>query len=136
MDDQDVPRSWDQTQTLNGGLVWTQGPWQASIAAQYHTGWPVTPVEVMPQSNALALGPRNSARYGGFTTVDARVSRTWMLARGSLELHAEATNATDHRNPCCTDQEYFYDDTGTLHLRQELQHWLPLVPSVGVLWRF
>jgi hypothetical protein len=33
------------------------------------------------------------------------------------------------------DFSYAYPD-GTLELDREYRHWLPLVPSVGVLWRF
>jgi outer membrane receptor protein involved in Fe transport len=129
-----VPRSWDQTHTLNLGALWSAGPWQATLAAQYHTGWPVTPIALDAQGDAV-LGQRNSARYADYATVDARLSYAWKLPRSTLTLHADVTNLADRRNPCCTDLTY--DTSGaTPTLERELRHWLPLVPNVGLLWQF
>jgi hypothetical protein len=130
----EVRRSWDQTHTLNGGVLWSRGPWQATLALQYHTGWPVTDIALDAQGNVVQ-GARNGTRYSDFASVDARVSHEWTLPRGTLTLHAEVTNMLDRRNPCCTDILYETDGvTPTLEL--ERRHWLPLVPSVGVLWKF
>ena len=129
-----VRRSWDQTHTVNAGLLWSSGPWQATLAAQYHTGWPVTPIALDTQGKAV-LGARNSARYADYASLDARVSHEWKLPRGTLTLHGEVTNGLDRNNPCCTDLSYEVKD-GTPVLVRELRDWLPLVPSVGVLWKF
>jgi hypothetical protein len=134
VDGSDVRRSWDQTHTLNAGVLWSSGPWQATLAAQFHTGWPVTPIALDTQGNVVQ-GKRNGARYSDYGSVDARVSYEWTLSRGTLTVHGEVTNAFDRRNPCCTDIEYDVVD-GTPTLDSELRHWLPLVPSVGVLWKF
>ena len=77
-----------------------------------------------------------ATRYADYATVDFRVSREWTLRRGTLTVHAEATNALDRRNPCCTDFEFPADANGTISIDSELRHWLPLVPSLGVLWKF
>jgi hypothetical protein len=134
VDGRGVPRSWDQTHTLNLGLLWSAGPWQATIAAQYHTGWPVTSIGLDAQGNVVQ-GPRNDRRYSDYSSLDAKLSYEWSLPRGTLTLHGELTNALDRRNPCCTDIEYQTVD-GVPALDSELRHWLPLVPSVGVLWKF
>ena len=126
----EVHRSWDQTHTLNAGVGWSQGPWQATVAAQFHTGWPVTPIDV-DASGDVVVGPRNDRRYARFGSLDARLSRQWSLPRGTLAAHVEVTNALDRRNPCCTDLQY---EDGAL--KRDLRHWLPLVPSLGVLWKF
>ena len=136
VDGGNVVRSWDQTHTLNGGIGWTDGGWQATLAAQYHTGWPVTPLQLDDTATDVALGARNSGRYAYFASVDARVSRKWLLRRGSITVHAEVTNALDRRNPCCTDFEFPVGPDGTIEIDADLRHWLPLVPSVGVLWKF
>jgi hypothetical protein len=134
VDGGDVRRSWDQTHTVNLGVLWAAGPWQATLAAQYHTGWPVTPIGLDAQGNVV-LGDRNAARYADYGSLDARVSYEWTLPRGTLTVHGELTNALDRRNPCCTDLEYSIID-GTPTLDRELRHWLPLVPSIGVLWKY
>ena len=131
-------RSWDQTHSVGAGLKWTSGPWSATLAASYHTGWPTTPVSVAdagtPQAS-IVVGRRNSVRYKDYSSIDVRLSRDFALPRGDLNVFAEVTNAFNQRNPCCVDYSYDYPD-GQLALEREYRHWLPLVPSVGVLWKF
>jgi outer membrane receptor protein involved in Fe transport len=141
LDDDDgteTRRSWDQTHAVGGGVTWSSGPWQATFAAAYHTGWPTTPVSVVDADTpdaSLALGARNALRYDDYASVDVRVSRDFQLSRGELTAFAEITNALNRRNPCCTD--YAYDDVDDrLVLERDYRHWLPLVPSLGVLWKF
>ncbi len=131
----DVRRSWDQAHTFNAGLGWAEGAWRATLAGQYHTGWPVTPIGLDPDGNVV-VGAPNAARYAYFGSLDARVSHEWTLPRGTLTAHAEVTNLLDRRNPCCTDLRYATDADGVATLDRERRHWLPLVPSVGVLWKF
>jgi len=131
-------RSWDQTHSVGAGLTWTSGPWNATLAATHHTGWPTTPVSVAdagtPQANII-VGRRNSIRYQDYSSVDVRLSRDFKLPRGDLNVFAEVTNALNRRNPCCVDYSYDYPN-GQLALEREYRHWLPLVPSVGLLWKF
>lgn len=132
-------RSWDQTHAVGGGLSWSDGPWQATIAGSYHTGWPTTPVNVVDPASpdaTIVVGSRNSTRFADFASIDLRVNRSFALSHGELSLFAEITNALDRRNPCCIDYSYDYDTGGNLLLEREYRHWLPLVPSVGVLWRY
>jgi outer membrane receptor protein involved in Fe transport len=130
VDGADVPRSWDQTHAVGGGVTWTDDRWQVTLAGTYHTGWPTTPL------GADGFGPRNSLRFKDYSSVDVRVSRDFKLPRGDLTVFAEVTNALDRRNPCCVDYSYQYGADGSLELEREYRHWLPLVPSVGVLWKF
>ena len=138
VDGDDVPRSWDQTHSVGGGVTWTDGVWQATLAGSYHTGWPTTPVRVAdePPPATIEFGPRNSARFKDYAAVDLRVSRLFALPRGDLSVFAEVTNAFDRRNPCCTDFSFEPSGDGRLELEREYRHWLPLVPSIGVLWRY
>ena len=64
------------------------------------------------------------------------LSYEWAMPRGTLTAHLEVTNALDRRNPCCTELTYAVDAGGTPTLERELRHWLPFIPSVGVLWKF
>jgi len=131
-------RSWDQTHSVGGGVTWSSSPWQATVAAAYHTGWPTTPISVVnadAPDASLALGARNSLRYDDYASLDVRVSRDFQLSRGELTVFAEVTNALNRRNPCCTDYSYDVVD-GRLELERDYRHWLPLVPSLGVLWKY
>jgi hypothetical protein len=46
------------------------------------------------------------------------------------------SNAFDRQNPCCTDFSYELEDDGAAILEHEYRNWLPLIPNVGVLWKF
>jgi len=134
----DTRRSWDQTNSVGLGVTWASGPWRATLATTWHTGWPTTPASVVQpvdSPGSVALGPRNADRYRSYSSLDLRASRVIGLARGELELYAEVTNALNRENPCCTDFAYGYRGE-QLVLAQDERNWLPLVPSVGVLWRY
>lgn len=134
----DTPRSWDQTNSVQGGVTWADASWKVTLAGSYHTGWPVTPVHVVQDvaGQAVAVGPLNASRYADFATVDLRASRDFTVKYGSLNVFAEVTNVLDRDNPCCVDYEFETDDTGNIVIDRAFRDWLPLVPSFGVLWKF
>lgn len=121
-----VPRSWDQTHAVKMGLSWRWGRWDLSAAGEIHTGWPKTE---MP-GDAL-----NSARYPAFHTLDVRVSREFAVRRGDLTVFLEISNLYNRANTCCTEYSVTNTPSGPLLVGKEA-HWLPLVPSLGVVWRF
>ena len=126
-----VERSWDQTHTLKGGVAWRRKPWDFSAAAEVHTGWPTTAL-VVDTAGDIGVTERNQRRYATFATVDIRVSRAVEVKRGELIAYLDVTNLLDRDNPCCT--EYHLNAQGELVSRTS--HWLPLLPSLGVIWRF
>jgi outer membrane receptor protein involved in Fe transport len=138
VDGHDVPRSWDQVHAVSAGVTWTKAPWDASVALTYHTGWPTTKVRLVAadgSSPAVEIGERNGDRLEAFASLDFRVSRTFPLRLGDLDVYAEVTNALNRENPCCVDYSVTQDGP-PYQLLRDPQHWLPIVPSVGVLWRF
>lgn len=137
--DRQVARSWDQTHTVKGGLSWRWSSWDFSAAFEMHTGWPRTTMtgELLraPDGGSelvLDVGDRNALRHSVFHSLDIRVSREFELARSKLTAFMEITNLYDRSNPCCTEYSLLPD--GSLASRES--HWLPLVPSLGVVWRF
>lgn len=133
-----VPRSWDQRNAISFGAVWARGPWTATVANSYHSGWPTTSLQIdyqdgMPQLDTEA---RNRGRFASFNSLDVRVTRTFALPRGALDVFAEINNLLDRQNPCCVEYEISRADDGTTVYSRNVDPWLPLVPSVGVLWRF
>ena len=121
-----VARAWDQTHTMKAGLSWRWGLWNFSAAGEAHTGWPRT------QINSPAI---NAARYSVFHTLDARVSREFDVKRGDLEVFLEVSNLYNRENPCCAEYSTVESDSGQLLVSKE-GYWLPLVPSLGIVWRF
>ena len=138
IDGEDVPRSWDERHAMNLGIVWSSGPWTASLANSYHTGWPTTLLAFEPSSPTPRVSStgRNHERFAAFNSLDLRVTRTLVLGRGVLDVFAEVTNATSRDNPCCVEYQAVTTPSGETTYEPDVDSWLPLVPSVGVLWRY
>lgn len=131
-------RTWDQTHAFSAGVAW-QGPrWELSVAGTHHTGWPTTEVELVaadPIPLAVA-GPRNGKRIGPFAAIDARVARKFRFERaGSLTLFFEVSNVLNRTSDCCVEYELADPQEG-LALDIERIESLPLLPSLGFVWRF
>jgi outer membrane receptor protein involved in Fe transport len=139
VDGMDVPRSWDQRHAVNLGIVWAKGPWSATLVDSFHTGWPTTELQVTGVDSGnpqIVLSRRNRARLSDYNTLDVRVTRTFALPRGALDVFVEVNNATSRQNACCVKYEVTRNPDGSLSYSREEDSWLPLVPSAGVLWRY
>jgi hypothetical protein len=130
VDAERIPRSWDQTWAINAGLDWTRGNWRFGAVAGSHRGWPTTRVFV------TALGERNAARFKNRATLDLRAEYRKPLAVGSLAVTFEVTNAINIGNSCCAELRATSDNEGNVTFTTRKNDWLPVVPSVGVLWAF
>jgi hypothetical protein len=136
-------RAWDQTQTAKFGASWRWKSWDFSLAGEMHTGWPKTELMLQastdPGGNELLLlstSPYNGRRHSEFHALDVRVSRDFAVRVGELELFLEVSNLFNRSNPCCTEYALVRDAEGNAFLDARTEHWLPLVPSVGVTWTF
>ena len=121
-----MKRSWDQTHTGKLGVSWRWGAWSFSAAGEVHTGWP----------KSLITSELNALRYSVFHTLDARVSRDFDVKRGTLTAFLEVTNLYNRNNPCCTEYSIQPGPGGSNELVGIEKYWLPIVPSLGVVWRF
>jgi outer membrane cobalamin receptor len=134
-----VPRSWDQKHAINAGVSWARGPWSITVTDSFHSGWPITKLRLLEDSNGElqpVIGERNVERLGDYNSVDVRINRTYALAHGALDVFFEATNLLSRENECCIEYTVTPAADGSVVLEEELDHWLPLVPSLGVLWRY
>ena len=86
-----------------------------------------------PQKSGLPHEP-SCGRDEDFLSIDARLSRTFQLKHGELDAWLEVTNLTNRSNPCCV--EYSVLDGPPPVLFKDEDNWLPILPSVGVLWRY
>jgi hypothetical protein len=137
---QDRPRAWDQASHLSTGLSYAKGPWDATAAVEYHSGWPTTAVTLESRlgedpSAVVVLGELNGERFPYYMTLDLRVRRVFALRQGVLSVYGELGNALDRDNRCCTDYSTELRDGRWVLLRDD-RNWLPLLPSLGVLWEF
>ncbi|HZF16172.1 MAG TPA: TonB-dependent receptor [Steroidobacteraceae bacterium] len=135
VDEGAVPRSWDQRHAVSAGLNLNVRKWTLALAVLYRSGWRTTHVELDTASATpvLLAGPRNALRLGYFASADFRIARRFDLDHSSLSAFVEVSNFLGRANPCCTAFE-IDDETGTLEL--ERRDYLPVIPSLGVLWQF
>jgi len=140
-----VPRSWDQRHTAGLGLnLSLPRGWNVNLAGIYHTGWPTTPAtgELMEGEEGqlepvLVIGERNSVRYPDYLRLDLRASKVFTTRHGEISLIFEAINLTNRKNVCCIeDFELVVEDDGTVLVVPEEGSWPPIIPSIGVRWRF
>lgn len=145
IDGRDELRSWDQRHAFQGGLGWSNGRWDVSLAASVHTGWPLTELTLAEAGvdedgetvYVAVIGDRNAGRHPDFASLDARISRTWKLRRGSLMAFIEVANLTNRQNECCLDFDYGPDeDTGEIFFERGVDYWTGLLPAIGILWEF
>ncbi|CAN5246182.1 hypothetical protein BH24PSE2_BH24PSE2_20520 [soil metagenome] len=143
IDGRSVPRNWDQRHAVQGGISWTGSKWDLALAVVWRSGWPTSELLLEPMQAGVdeddvetRFGPRNSDRLGSFTNVDLRINRKFELPRGRLNAFIEVTNAFSHANPCCVEYDLEIDDAGQPMLLRSEDDWLPLLPSIGVLYEF
>jgi len=125
-----VPRSWDQEWAVTAGVDWVHGYWRLGAVASLHQGWPTTPLD------ETGLGERNADRFATRGALDLRAEYRRPLAIGSLAVSVEVTNAVNIGNTCCTELIAVEDGAGNTAFTTEASDWLPVVPSIGVLWEF
>lgn len=139
IDGRKVARSWDQKHAINAGVGWASGPWSVTVTDSFHTGWPITRQRLVTAADGtpqLVPGERNAERLADYNSLDFRVTRTYALARGALDIFLEASNVLSRKNECCIEYEVITTPDGSVALKEGIDHWLPLVPSIGVLWRY
>ena len=132
-------RSWDQRDYAGGGFTWRMNLWEATLAATWHTGWPTTEVELLtldPFPLATAE-KRNASNVSDYARLDLRIARRFELeSAGELTAFLEVTNLTQRNNDCCVEYQLEDEEIDNVFLDVEPRGSLPLVPSVGVLWKF
>lgn len=136
--DENVARSWDQRNAVNLGVTWASGPWNATVINSFHSGWPTTDLPIDPVTGVpiIDFSERNRSRFADFNSLDMRVTRTFLMPRGALDVFVELTNATSRENPCCVEYKPRQNADGSVTYVRDLNSWLPLIPSAGVLWRY
>jgi TonB-dependent receptor-like protein len=138
VDGDTLRRLWDQRHYASGGLSWRGARWEASIAANWHTGWRTTELELatLEPFPLVLVGKRNASHLSDFTSIDLRIARRFDLgSAGELTAYAEVNNAFNRVNECCVEYQ-IEDEFDPPVLDVEVQDSLPLIPSIGFLWKF
>ncbi len=129
----DWVRSWDQPHSANIGIAWNRARTSVSALVGWHTGWPRTPVSLVPGTGAtpayLLVGPRNSSRWKDYFSIDLRLSTSVPLSFGELSFWLDGANLTGRSNPCCVELYSMSAVGGAPAV--DAQVWLPRVVNVG-----
>jgi outer membrane receptor protein involved in Fe transport len=139
MDGEWLHRSWDQRNYTSGGLAWRGNSWDASLAAVWHRGWPTTEVELatLEPFPLVRVDKRNAENVSNYARVDLRIARRFELGTaGELTAFLEVSNVTKRNNDCCVEYQLEDEEVDEVFLDVEPRGSLPLVPSLGVLWKF
>lgn len=138
LSDRTVRRSWDQEHSFNAGLGWESELWELSVAGAWHSGRPTTTLALIAadDESAMTVGVSDTRRLKSYIGVDVRIARRFHFDDDdSLTAFFEIRNVLNRRNDCCTEFE-IDDESGQPELVVESIRSLPLLPSLGVIWRF
>lgn len=131
-----VPRAWDQRHALQAGIGWERGHWEASLVGVWRSGSPVFDLAAESGTPIVHANPASGHRLRTYIDVDARIARRFHLGGdSSLTAFLEISNVFNRRNECCTEFE-LDDESEEPELELESIRSLPLLPSLGVIWRF
>ncbi|MCS6946828.1 MAG: TonB-dependent receptor, partial [Steroidobacteraceae bacterium] len=134
-----APRSWHQRHAFLLGGGWIGPPWQLSASLLWRSGWQRNELRLTRLNNdarvLTVLGPRNGTHWNDYLSLDLRASWNKSLRHGALKAFAEVTNATNRINTCCTRYRLIETPEG-LQLEARESGWAPLLPMIGLTWRF
>jgi len=103
--------SWDQPQTLNLIVNYSQSGWAGTLTGSFASGYPYTPSlytsEASGSSGSYTGFITNSARIPSSLNFDLRVSKSFELGGIDVEAILSIRNLFDTRNPVSV-----YSDTG------------------------
>ena len=134
-----APRSWNQLNSVNGGVSWTLNPWQLSANLTWHNGWRRSEIETVadpsvPGGTAFRLAARNATAWDPFLSLDLRATWSTPIRWGALRFYGEVNNATDSANGCCEAVSVLRSPGGAASLQRRESGWLPRYALVGVIW--
>jgi hypothetical protein len=139
-----IPRTRDQRHTFYADVAYSPAPyWQIGCAWQFHTGWPVTDLIIVPltlndgtQIQTWEYGPMNAKRAPNYHRLDLRATRTFILRRGTLRAFVDIFNVYSHKN------EYGFDNPlddltqGRVNVSKRPLKMFPIIPSFGLSWEY
>lgn len=138
-----IPRSWDQTHAVTGNLTWYWRKWSLSVVGRYHSGWPRTPLLLLPVFDGGGgfigadsdLTQRNQQEYDDYSRVDLRLSRSVELENSVFEYYFEIYNLFNTDNQCCVSDHDLEFGTSVV-AAPNVDEFLPFFPSFGFVWTF
>jgi outer membrane cobalamin receptor len=138
-----VPRNFDQRHTIYLDFNYRPNPkWSLNVAWQYHSGWPFTEAtierETLPNGFLFrrVYGPLNGARFPAYHRMDVRVNRYFHFTNSRLSLFLELRNLYNRKNSRAFEYSVTVFRDGSFVVNRSEEHWLPLLPSIGISYDF
>ena len=129
-DNEEVLRSWDQKSSIKYSQNWYLNNWQISSLLQYHSGWPITQINL--NDGQIIIDDRNSSRNKDYVNFDLKVSYTQAIKSSKIKYWFQINNLFNRKNQCCSEYSYEADESGEFILINEQKNWLPIIPSLGI----
>ncbi|MBD3182930.1 TonB-dependent receptor plug domain-containing protein [Candidatus Poribacteria bacterium] len=140
-----VPRNTDRRHTLNLYLdyaVWNDG-W-LNIIWRYHSGEPYTKtwyVKLLSESGESYVwekkyGPINDSRYPAYHSLDVRLTKNFRFRNFEMILYFQMMNLYNHKNIHEYSWEEMQDEDGNIYYKRVIEHFLPVLPTIGVSAQF
>ncbi|MEK6371345.1 MAG: TonB-dependent receptor [Acidobacteriota bacterium] len=140
IDGREVPRSWDQRNTVTFNLSWRpHALWNFAVAGVYHSGWPTTVVEGRFVDGVFhtVLAPLYADRLPAYRRVDVRASRRVPTAHGGFSFFVELFNALGVDNVTGVTGYGFSVTAGQVSKGQRItEAAIGVVPSFGITYEF
>ncbi|NIR48113.1 TonB-dependent receptor [candidate division KSB1 bacterium] len=144
IDGTSVPRNFDQRHTVYLDLSYRPNDkWRLNVSWQYHSGWPYTPstFERIGSTNGKVsfvktYGAVNSERFPAYHRMDFRVNRYFDIGKGSLSVFFEVRNLYNRQNIRLFENRLHVFRNGTVRTETDAEHWLPILPSIGISYDF
>lgn len=139
-----VPHAFDQRHTLSLDLsVRPVAGWRVSAAWQFHSGWPVTPIDFLVdtlRNGTHHVRPRygdlNAGRLAAYHRLDLRVTNDRKLGAGELSIYLDVFNVYDRDNPRGIGYTVADWNAAQAVVRRRRMSQLPRLPTIGVRWVF
>jgi hypothetical protein len=132
----------DQMHAVNVDFTYNfRRVWSATGAFVYHTGWPGTNENLVPDvdDNGMPVMVLRPDKIYGITLpdylrFDVRATRRWRTRRGEMRFFVEVVNLTNHANIFGYDYFRTKDAAGNIIYEKEEETWFSILPSLGIAW--
>ncbi|MFH1942219.1 MAG: TonB-dependent receptor [bacterium] len=132
-----LPGVFDQRHTVYFDINYRPtSNWQFHIAWQYSTGCPFTEWAPYDPFISTSMGEFNNNRYPPYHRMDLRVNRHINTQKGRITAYVEIINLYNRKNVAYYQYaiDYQQDSQSQVTITKKPRHWLPLLPSVGIVW--
>lgn len=129
-----IPRAFDQRHSLYLDLTFQPNTkWRLHASWQWRSGWPYTP-QFLAADQSITFGQRHANTYAPYHRLDLRATRTYRFSRSQLDVFLDITNLYNQQNERIRYLQFRRNPDGSFTGVDVVEHWLPLIPSVGLRW--